>query len=209
MDYASFQSYIGYRSAKEVANAFQKKRGFEPEGKAVKKEDGSRGRKPDGPRGRRFSSRSKDRGARGRSKEPRKKDRRGSRSGSHGSKGRKKKSDKGSSSRGRRRSKGDRSQSRGRGMSRGSSKSRDRSDSRPGGRGRCAICDGEDHWKNECPLRGTEADRFAGKKPPGIPGPTSRLPPKGPSSGKKRGGPKKSNKSYFSSLLKIEFRLAS
>ena len=68
-------------------NAFQNKRGFEPEGKAVKKENGFRGR--------RTPSRSKDRGRRRRPKEPKKKkDRRGSRSGSHGSKGKKKKSDK-------------------------------------------------------------------------------------------------------------------
>ena len=34
----------------------------------------------------------------------------------------------------------------------------------PNSRGGCAICQSEDHWKNECPDRGTDRDKRAGKK---------------------------------------------
>ena len=34
----------------------------------------------------------------------------------------------------------------------------------PKGRGGCAICNGEDHWKNECPEKGSAKDKRSGRK---------------------------------------------
>lgn len=81
------------------------------------------------------------------------------------------------------------------------STSRKRSSSRPGERGRCAICGKEGHWKNECDLRGTEADK--GPRPPSRPSsrppssPAQRGAPRGER--KKRGG--QPRKSFFSALV--------
>lgn len=146
----NLEAYVGYRSAKEVVNQFQKQRGFEG---TKNRRSSSSGRRREG------GSSQGRRGSRPRKEKKQKRERTPSRgqrrrSESVGSRGRKPSRD-------------------------GSRGGRSRSGSRPGERGACAICGEGGHWKNECPHKGTELDRGP-KPPRKPPSKTRMQAPSGP-----------------------------